>query len=97
MCWVTTQELRHTPFGGLNQVLLGVNLGSGFDITSSLVHAEQSARCAAGCVQAQQLVEGLRRRQRDHSRGRRGREADAAVARFSTETQRALDALLNQV
>ena len=45
------------------------------------------------------MVAGFRERQEAHIRGggRRGREADAALARHTTEAQRSLDALLQEV
>ncbi len=59
------------------------------------------AKCAkfwrAYSLQAQELVGGLRRRQKELEQARRGHEADAAVARFTTETQRALEGLLDEV
>lgn len=57
------------------------------------------ARLHPDLAQAQALVAFLRERQAKHAagNGRRGREADAALARHVNETKRALDALLQEV
>lgn len=57
----------------------------------------QYAFWCADSLQAQELVGALQRRQKELAQARRGHEADAAVARFTTETQRALEGLLDEV